>query len=71
MSARPRGARYVNRELAAAVARALLANPEASANAIVRQTGGRRQDVLRIIRDARAASRRFPSRESGTSEGRP
>lgn len=37
----------------------LLSHPDASANAVWREIGGRRQDVLRAVRDARS---RFPER---------
>ena len=42
-----------DRDLVVAVARQLIADPSATANAVVAQVEGRRQDVLRVVRELR------------------
>ena len=55
-SAKPRSERVAERrgELWAHVAVYLAANPGASANAVQAEVGGRRQDVLRAVREVRS-----------------
>jgi hypothetical protein len=55
-TARPRGERVAERrgELWARVAVYLAEHPEASANAVHLEVGGRRQDVLRAVREVRS-----------------
>jgi hypothetical protein len=50
------------------VAMMLAENPSMSANAICRLTGGRREDVLRVVRALRTTSTRFPNPRSGIDE---
>jgi len=56
--------------LMADVAAFVIANPAASANAVAARVRGRRQDVLRCLRELEAARTRFPSRGNHTDEGR-
>jgi hypothetical protein len=47
--------------LHSAVAAELARNPRASANAVARSVGGRRQDVLCAVREQRGSPTRFPA----------
>jgi hypothetical protein len=55
-------------DLVARVTALLADHPGASANAVAAAVGGRRQNVLAIVRALRGGSPRFPRPEDSTSE---
>jgi len=69
-AARPKSERVAERrgELWAQVAVYLAAHPDASANAVHAEVGGRRQDVLRAVREVRS---RFLDAGNHPYEGTP
>ena len=57
------------RDLIGEVARYLGQNPSASANAVAAAVGGRRADVLRIVREVRRTPRSVPRGREPRKEG--
>jgi hypothetical protein len=57
------------RDLRGEVAECLAANPDASANAVLLMVGGRRSDVLRLVRELRNSSSPVPSDREPPKEG--
>lgn len=58
-----------HRDLVAEVARYVSENPTASANAVAAAVGGRRSEVLRLVRELRRAPRPVPSGGEPRKEG--